>query len=967
MSRPNRLAVALLSSVCFLGAAPALAQVSPPSWPQAHSDLAPDPAVRFGVLANGMRYAIMRNATPAGQTSLRLRVGSGSLQESDAEQGLAHVLEHMAFRGSTHVPAGDMIKILQRKGLAFGPDTNAETEWTQTVYMLDLPHSDQDSLDTGLMLMRETAGNLLIDPKALATERGVVLSEERLRDTPDYRAEKAQIDHFLHGQLAARRFPIGQVDVVKTAPASLVRQFYEANYRPDRTTLIAVGDFDPDVMEARIKAQFSDWKPMGPPTAEPDLGRVEQRGTTVKIVEQPGAATRAVIAWARPYDASPDTAAKERRETVENLGLAILNRRLGRLAQGEHPPFLSAGAGFQNLFQSAKIAVVEATSPPDQWKDSLSAAEREVRRLTAYGVSQEELDREITDMRAGLQNAVAGAATRPTPALAAGLVDTVNDDEVFTPPSGDLAVFDSAVKGLRAETVDAAIRGVFAGSGPLVELATPKTLAGGEAEVGQAFAQAASAPLTAGTALAAVTWPYTSFGSPGAVVGRAEIADLGVTTVRFANGARLMVKPTALRKDQVLVSVNVGDGRLALPTDHPTAEWAAPALVAGGFGKITFEDSQRALAGKVYGVAFSAGNDAFQFKGAARPADLATELQVITAYITDPGFRPEAFERTRASLLAELPQLDATPDGVLARDGGALFTRDDPRFAFPSHSALLTAKPDDLKALLTGPLSRGPIDVTIVGDIDVDRAIALTAATLGALPPRPPAEPVAAAARLVRFPGPTATPVLRLDTGRADQAVAAVAWPAPDFFADMKRSRAIMLAGDVLENRLVDKVRIAQGATYSPETRVDLSQVFPGYGFTLNEVEMPPPLIPGFFDTVTATARDMIENGVSADELDRARNPRLAGLRKAQLTNEYWLADLTGALADPRRLELIRSTFPDYEGISLADIQAAARDWFKDDRAWRLVVRAGDQASLAAPVSAVSSSDGGVQAAPAAH
>src|SRR5471030_832945 len=216
-----------------------------PVWPQAHSDLAPDPAVRFGVLANGMRYAVMRNATPAGQTALRLRIGSGSLEESDAQQGLAHVLEHMSFKGSTHVRAGEMVKILQREGLAFGADTNAETEWTQTVYQFDLPRSDEASLDTGLMLMRETAGNLTLDAAALTPERGVVLSEERLRDTPQYRAEKAQIDLLAHGQRITERFPIGQVDVVAHAPVGLIADFYRANYRPDRATRIAVGDFDP--------------------------------------------------------------------------------------------------------------------------------------------------------------------------------------------------------------------------------------------------------------------------------------------------------------------------------------------------------------------------------------------------------------------------------------------------------------------------------------------------------------------------------------------------------------------------------------------------------------------------------------------------------------------------------------------------------------------------------------------------
>jgi zinc protease len=947
----SRIVAALAFVLSIFVSATAVHGAAAPVWPQAHSDLEPDPGVIFGVLPNGMRYAIMRNTTPAGQTSLRLRVGSGSLEESDEEQGLAHVLEHMAFRGSTHVPAGQMIPILQRKGLAFGPDTNAFTDWSQTVYMLDLPRSDPDTLETGLMLMRETAGNLTLDPKLLATEKGVVLSEERLRDTPDYRAEKAQIKLFLDDQLAARRFPIGKVDVVKSATADLIRKFYEANYRPERTTLMAVGDFDPAEMERRIKALFFDWRPVGPPVKDPDLGRVEKRGTVVKLVEQPGASTRAVIAWARPYDASPDTFAKERRENIESLGLAVLNRRLSDLARGEDPPFLGAGASFQNLFHSAKIAVVEAVSPPADWRRSLTAEELQVRRLVAQGVSRAELDREIADTRAGLVNAVAGASTRPTPALASSLVETVDTDQVFTSPASDLAVFESAVKGLTVEQVDAAVRAIFAGAGPLVELATPEPVEGGEAAVKAVFEKAQSQPLSAAAAEAAVTWPYADFGRAGKVVDRAEVKDLGLTTVRFANGVRLMVKPTVLRKDQVLVSVSVGQGRLELPTDHPVVAWAAGALIGGGFGKISYEDSQRALAGKVYGASFSIANDAFRFNGAARPEDLDTQLQVITAYIVDPGFRPRAFEHVRAGLLAELPQMEATPDGVFSRDAGALLTRDDPRFAFPTRARLLGAKPDDLRALLAGPLAKDPIEMTIVGDVTADQAIALTAATLGALPSRSEPPPISPDALKVRFPAPTAQPVTRTDTGRPDQAIAALAWPAPDFFADMKRSRAVMLAGDILENRLIDQVRIAEGETYSPDTHVDLSQVFPGYGYVLNTVEMPPPHIPGFFTTVSAIARDMRDKGVTADELERARNPRIAALRKAQLGNEYWIIDLTGALADPRRLDLIRSTFPDYEAVTTADIQKAARDWFTDEKAWKLVVESVQAASPTAPPS----------------
>ena len=918
----------------------AAAAAAAPSWPQAASDLPADPAVKFGVLPNGMRYAVMRNATPAHQTSLRLRIGSGSLEESDAQQGLAHVLEHMAFKGSRHVPAGDMLKILERKGLAFGADTNAETEWTQTVYMLDLPHSEADDIDTGLMLFRETAGELTLDDKALAGERGVVLSEERLRDTPEYRAEVAQIDLFLHGQRAAQRFPIGKIDVIRNAPASLIRSFYEANYRPERATLIAVGDFDPAIMEAKIQSRFSDWRGVGAPTTEPDLGKVEPRGLTVKVISLPGGSTEAQIAWARPYDGSPDRAAKEQHEVIENLALAVLNRRLVRLAQGAHPPFLSADAGFQNLLHSGKPAVIDTTSTPGAWAPALTAAEIEVRRFTTYGVGQAELDREISEMRAVFRNAVAGAATRPTPTLASGLVDAVNDDQVFTAPAEDLALFEATAKGLTAQTVTAAGRAVFAGAGPLVELETPTPVDGGEAAVAAVFAKAAAAPVAARGEAGTIAWPYTHLGPVGEVAARDEVADLGITRVRFANGVGLTIKPTKFRTDQVLVSVDVGGGRLDLPRDHGLAVWSARAFAHEGYGKISYEDAQTALAGKLQSVSFGIGDTAFAFAGATRPGDLATQLQVISAYLADPGFRPEAFERLRGAYLAQLPQLDATPGGVFARDSGGLLTRDDPRFAFPSRAQLEGAKPEDLKTLLAAPLAHGTVEVTIVGDIGVDQAIALSAQTFGALAKRPDVAPRAVVPSGVQFPAPAALPVTLTHTGRADQAIAVIAWPLTDFYADMSKSRAIMLAGEVLYNRLLDRVRIAEGATYSPESRVELSQTLTGYGYAYAQVEMPPRKIPGFFADISAIAADMRDKGVTDDELLRARNPRVANLRKAQMTNEYWIADLSGSLADPRRLDLIRSTFPDYEKVTTSDIQAAAKSWLTDDRAWKLVIEA---------------------------
>lgn len=177
----------------------------PSKWVQDYTGRKADPAVVFGTLPNGMRYAIMRNATPSNGVAMRLRFGSGSLQESDEQQGLAHFLEHMAFRGSKNLADGDVVKMLERLGLRFGPDTNAFTAQDQTVYMFNFPKADAASLDTGLTLFREIGERLTLDPKLVEAEKGVIVSEERVRDVPQYRMAKANLGSALAGTKAVKR------------------------------------------------------------------------------------------------------------------------------------------------------------------------------------------------------------------------------------------------------------------------------------------------------------------------------------------------------------------------------------------------------------------------------------------------------------------------------------------------------------------------------------------------------------------------------------------------------------------------------------------------------------------------------------------------------------------------------------------------------------------------------------------
>ena len=932
-----KLFIAVTFASLAIVAAPAMAEAPAANWPQAVSDLPVEQGIRFGALPNGMRYAVMHNATPAGQVAIRFRIGAGSLQERDDQQGLAHFLEHMAFKGSTHVPEGEMVRTLQRLGLAFGADTNASTSYGETVYALDLPEADAETVSTGLMLMRETASELTLDAGAFDRERGVILSEEKLRDTPQYRGGTGFLAQLLPGQRVPQRSPIGKTDIIGNAPVDLLRDFYRTYYRPDRATLIVVGDIDAAAIEADIRNRFGNWAAAAPAPADPDLGTLQSHGERVGTVVVPGGATRVQLAWTRPYDASPDIAAKRRAQLVEDIGLAVLNRRLSLLAQQPNPPFVSAQAGAQDLLKSAHVAMVAADSDPTNWQVALAAIDQEQRRIAQFGVDQSEIDREIAETRSMLQAAASGAATRTSPDIAGSLNWSVGENMVFTSPAEDLALFDVAMKDLSADEVNQALQRVFAGNGPQLVLQIPQMPEGGDAAVGKAYADSRAVAVKAPEHTASVAWPYTDFGKPGDVVERRTVDDLGVTMVRFANGVRLTVKPTKYRADEVLVRAEVGHGRLDLPSDRPSPIWAAPALPLSGLKAISYDDMQKAFAAKTVGIDFAIQDAAFKFEGTTRPSDLQTQLQLLTAYVADPAYRPDVFKRVQQAYLNMLPQLQATPGSVVGRDLSGLLHSNDPRWAFPDRTQLVDAKPKDFEGLLQPSLSKGPIEVIIAGDVEVDDAIRLTAQTFGALAVRGDGEKQNDGSG-VHFPAPTADPVVRLHDGRSDSAGAAVAIPIGDFLSDLPRAAAANVAGAILQNRLVDQFRIAEGATYSPQGEVDLSRSIPGYGFAYLYVETTPAKVDHFFELVDKIAADLGNGDVSPDELTRAKVPIIEGVKRSQQSNGYWVQNLRDAQRDPRRLDRIRRSISGYEAVTAEDVRAIAATYLKPGTSWRLKI-----------------------------
>lgn len=894
-------------------------------WPQDISDLQPDPGVKYGVLSNGMRYAIMPNTQPAGAVSLKLRFASGSLQENDNQQGLAHFLEHMAFNGSKNVPEGEFVKLLQRRGLQFGAHTNASTNFDETVYMLELPKNTPDLIDTGLMLFREVGGNLTLSAEAIEREKGVVLSEMRARDSPEYRSYVKRLKTWYDGQREPERMPIGKKEMIEGATREIVAEYYQRNYRPERAFLVVTGDVDVAAIEKLITAKFRDWKGVGPDLPDPDMGTPKERGLTVASHIEPNISEDVTVTWFQPAGWEADTAAVRKQKFHWRIATSILNRRLERIARGDNPPFVSASVERGEDRGIANSFGISVDCKPGTWKRAISAAEQEVRRALQFGFSQAEVARELKEWRAALEDAAGSASTRPTSALANRIVASFSGASVFTHPASNLERFEANASTLTPENVLQGLKEVATGSGPVIVLTSSQPVPGGDAAIAAAWQDSVKVPVAAVAQEGTKEFPYTSFGAEGKVASRQHIDDLDISLIQFANGVKLNFKKTAFEKDTINVTVRIAGGFVTLPKTKPGMYWMLPfGFTEGGLKKLTTDELEEATAGKVASVGLDLDDDAYEFDGRTRPQDLLLQMQLLAAYATDPAYRGNGLDRLKDSAETDLKSFSSSSSRVLSRETSGLVHSGDSRWTFPTYAQLKAITMADIKGTIGPALATAPIEISVVGDTTEDEVIKAVAATFGALPPRLAKAKEPAGARDVRFPK-TGGRFEFTHEGAQDQATAYVAWAASDFYANRRQSRTLSLLKEMIEVRMTDEFREAQGATYSPSADTSFSTAFKGYGFLEAQAETKPELLDGFYRTLDKVVEEMRSGSFSDDVIDRARTPLVKTLEKSRLGNGFWQGILTDIQSDPRGVETVRTQISDYGGITREELVAAAK------------------------------------------
>jgi zinc protease len=913
-------------------------------WPHENSDLAPDPAIRFGQLSNGFRYVLMENSRPEDRVSVHLYIRAGSLNETDAQQGVAHFLEHMLFNGSTHFPPGELVRYFQTIGMQFGNDANAHTGFDETVYDIILPAGDEENLKKGLLVTRDYAMGALLLEEEVKRESGVILSEMRSRDSASFRTFKASLGFELPDHLISRRLPIGKAEIIRNADRALLKQFYDDWYRADNMVLVLVGDFSVPLAERLIHEQFTDFTPRATAPAMPALGTIVHKGLKTFYHHEPEAGgTTVSLEVLRSLNQEPDSLALRRRELVDELADRMVQHRLDNRLKAPGSPFTSAAVGSGSYLNRIRYAEISADSAAENWQPTLTALEQVLRRANLYGFTDAELARVKKDRLKMLDNAVREASTRNSTTLARSIIRHLSDHRVIQSPQQQKSSLAPIINAVTLAEVHQAFKENWPDDHRLVlitgdadlKAASPKAP---QIQIRDAFLAAASTVVHRPEAEEIGSFPYLPIPEDvGMIASREEVEDLGITRIRFSNGIRLNLKRTDYKTNEVLASLIFGYGKSVEPSTLPGLSLLAEATVdESGLGAMDTNELEQALAGKSTYVDFRITETHFNLFAETVSGEVELLFQLIYANLMDPGFREDALALARERLRREYQSFSRSIDGMMRIEGLRFLAGGDSRFGMPSFEAIQTLRLDDIRSWIAPQLAHAPLELSVVGDVDENQVIELARRYLGALPRRDH-HLESPGNDLPRLPSGS---VKRINVeSQIPKAMVVAAWQTDDFW-DIGRTRRLSVLADVFSERLRQRIREKLGASYSPYAFNRASRAYAGYGVFQAYVSVAPDQTDTVLAEVNAIAEDLARNGVTADELSHSVEPILTSIKELRQTNGYWLNSvMTGSARHPQQFEWARSFQDDYAAITAEELARLAATYLTDERGAAIILQ----------------------------
>jgi len=890
-----------------------------------------DPSVTQGVLPNGMRYYIRENHKPEKRAELRLVVNAGSVLEDEDQRGLAHMVEHMAFRGTKRFAKNEISSYLESVGMRFGPDINAFTSFDETVYMITVPTDTAAIVDKGFQILSEWAHNVAFEQSQIEKERPVVIEEWRLGQGAENRMQNKWFPVLFSGSRYGTRLPIGDKTILETYKPATLRRFYDTWYRPDLMAVVAVGDFNKQQIEGLIKRYLGEIPRSTAPRAR-TLYPVPQHDSTLVSINSDNEATRSVIRLLYKEPRRSNTTTSTYRERlVEQLFGSMFNDRFSEITQKPNPPFINAYAAQGSLVRSAESFSLTAIVADNGIQRGLSALLTEGERVKRFGFLESELDRAKKDMQRGIEQAYAEREKTNSNVYAESYVSAFLQAEPSTSVDYDLALITRFLPTITLAEVNK-LAGKWMTDRNRVLVTTspdkPGIVNPSRGELLLAFDAVKGADIAAYSETAPSQQLVEKDPAGGHVVSERQIKEIDVTEWKLSNGVRVLLKPTDFNADQISFSAHSPGGASLLSDAAYEAASAADLIpLTSGVGKFNVVDLQKFLAGKQVSVSPTIDDLSEGFFGNASQRDVDTMLQLVYLYFTAPRLDTALVNTFLGRYRGILANRSASPEAAFSDTLQVTMSQHSVRELPVTAATLDRIDPFKSFDFYKDRFSDASgFTFVFVGNFKLDSIKPLVEKWLGALPSTGKKETWRDNG--VRPPKGVVERIVK--KGAEPKARTALIFTGPFEYTRQNRYYLSALA-ELLTIRLREALRENLGGTYGVSVAPGTSrEPQPSYRFTIGFGSAPERL-----ESLTAAALAQIDSvkkfGTTPEYLTKVKEAALRARETALKQNGYWLSQIATFDQNGWSLAEIPNGEKLIGALTVQDLQRAATTYLRSE------------------------------------
>ena len=855
------------------------------------------------VLTNGLTVVIHEDHS-APVAAVVTYVKAGYFDETDDVVGIAHVLEHMFFKGTPSRGVGE----IARQTKASGGYLNAATIYDHTSYYAVLPI---EGFDAGLAIQADAYAHSLIDAEELRRELEVIIEEAKRKDDNPGAVTTETLFALLHDRHRIRRWRIGREEPLRALRRDQLLGFYRNFYRPSNTILVISGDVTPGAMLPRVQELYGALAD-GPIARSPGDEEIAAPGRRYQERAGDIAEAQVAIGWRTPGTPDADT-------PLLDLAAAVLSSgRASRLYRAVRERRLATSASAYNYTPTALgVFVLHAEGPAERIAEAAVAMWGELRALRDVGVEPGDLQR--------AQRLFESRWLRRLETMEGQANYLAEWEALGSWRSGD-AYADRMLSATAADVSDAIRRHLDPAQASMV-VYRPQQAPPVAADARQAFAALDAAPPSTLPTIDLPESPDRPRAAPALV---AERAHGPITVFRTAHGIPILVR----RKPGAPI-VHLGLYALGGASLESVEQAGIATLLARTALKGTGRRSAEviALETELLGGSISptVTSDGTGWTLSVTASSLAAGIDLLADIALDPLVPDAAFETERAVALSQLAQLRDDMMRYPIRLATSAAFPDHPygRGTLGTEQSIRALRADDARAWHAAHVRRAPCVLAVVGDVDpaeVARLLASAFAALEFAPPRPPVVPV--------WPNGI---VQHAESRDKAQTALALAFPGPSR-RDASRVSAALIAGVAsgLGGRFFDQLRDKQSLAYTVHaTSTDrlVAGMFLSYIATSpeNEEVARVGLLREF-----ARLRD---EEVTEEELHRARTYALGAHAISQQSGGNVLAELVDAWLYGSGIEELDGFADRVKAVTPASMRALAREHFDPDRRVEGIVR----------------------------